>query len=560
MENDESNSKKLESFYNDSNLWKTYFRISVPVIILMLSTASYSLIDSIISTIYVDGATFFNNPNLNAADVLSIVTPFIIFMFTISYLFVVGVGLFLPNALGKKDFKIAHKIIGEGISLSLIFGIFTILLFYFLAEPWMNFFANKNDAITDEAIQQGIIYMQITTIAVAFNGIRDVIVRALRVEGKNISSALIPIIAIPVNLGLDIVFMNPDICGMGLEGAAWATVIGAFVGAFVGIIYSVYLNFKNNTYISFNLKYWIPSWAISVVIMQYGFSSFYYRTTIMFFILSYVYFLNLLDGQLQDEGVIASFNKYSTASIQIIIFGNAVASGIGQGGSVILAYHYGKKNYDVVDKGLKISFIYNIIGEGIVAIIMIALSTLIMEIYDVNIFGPVNNPGSDQLDLYANYFRLTIIGLPLILLQTPETMFYGLRKKPKILACHATLANVIIGPFLFWAMYQTVDVSAAATNPNLIFTYFSSMLIIGFVQIITTAPFMSYAYQTIGDEKTTLLKYWKAKFIKKNYFNINFPSYDYKFWSLDFFKKNNNLEETKNNIDKKDDKNEKRKK
>ncbi|AHK22302.1 MATE efflux family protein [Candidatus Hepatoplasma crinochetorum Av] len=564
MENDENNSKKLESFYNDSNLWKTYFRISVPVIILMLSTASYSLIDSIISTIYVDGATFFNNPNLNAADVLSIVTPFIIFMFTISYLFVVGVGLFLPNALGKKDFKIAHKIIGEGISLSLIFGIFTILLFYFLAEPWMNFFANKNDAITDEAIHQGIIYMQITTIAVAFNGIRDVIVRALRVEGKNISSALIPIIALPVNLGFDIIFMNPNIGGMGLEGAAWATVIGAFVGAFAGVAYSIYLNFKSDTYISFNLKYWVPTWAISIVIMQYGFSSFYYRATIMFFILWYVYFLNLLDGQLQEEDVVSSFNKYSTASIQIIIFGNAVASGIGQGGSVILAYHYGKKNYDVVDRGLKISFIYNIVAEGIVVIIMLALSSLIMEIYDVNIFGPINDPGSDQLSLYSNYFKLTIIGLPLILLQTPETMFYGLRKKPKILACHATLSNVVVGPLLFWAMYQTIDISAAASNPNLIFPYFSSMIIIGFVQIIVTAPFMSYAYQTIGDEKTTLLKYWKAKFIKKNYFNVNFPSYDYKFWSLAFFKKkekeNDNSEETKNNINTKENKNEKRKK
>jgi hypothetical protein len=75
---------------------------------------------------------------------------------------------------------------------------------------------------------------------------------------------------------------------------------------------------------------------------------------------------------------------------------------------------------------------------------------------------------------------------------------------------------------------------------------------------------MSYAYQTIGDEKTTLLKYWKAKFIKKNYFNVNFPSYDYKFWSLAFFKKkekeNDNSEETKNNINTKENKNEKRKK
>jgi Na+-driven multidrug efflux pump len=84
----------------------------------------------------------------------------------------------------------------------------------------MNFFANKNDAFTEEAINQGVLYMQITTLAVAFNGIRDVIVRALRVEGKNIPSALIPIIALPVNLGFDVIFMNPNLLGMGLEGAA----------------------------------------------------------------------------------------------------------------------------------------------------------------------------------------------------------------------------------------------------------------------------------------------------------------------------------------------------
>ncbi|BDV03457.1 MAG: hypothetical protein HPPSJP_1780 [Candidatus Hepatoplasma scabrum] len=536
MEKIDEGNKKLDSFYNDSNLWKTYFRISIPVIILMLSTASYSLIDSIIATVYVDGETFFGSETLNAADVLSIVTPFVVFMFTISYLFVVGVGLFMPIVLGKKDFKIAHKIIGEGMSLSIIFGLLTILLFYFLAEPWMNFFAKKNDGITDEAISQGIIYMQITTLAVAFNGVRDVIVRALRVEGKNIPSALIPIIALPVNLGFDVIFMNPNLVGMGLEGAAYATVIGAFVGALAGILYAVYLNYKRDTYISFNLRYWTLTWTISTTIMLYGFSSFYYRATIMFFILWYVYFLNLLDGQLKDAGTVASFNKYSTASIQTIFFVNAVASGFAQGGSVILAYHYGKKNYDIVDRGLKISFIYNILAEGIVVIFMLSFARYIMQVYDVNIFSPIDNPQPDQLSLYANYFRLTVLGLPLVLLQTPETMFYGLRKQPRILAIHSTVANVLVGPFLFWVMYQTIDVQSAATNPNLIFPYFTSMIIIGIVELTITSPFMSYSYYTIGDEKTTLLQYWKHKFIKKDYQNPYFDNNNHKFWSLDFIK------------------------
>lgn len=559
MDNNTEKNKKLDSFYSNPNLWKTYFRISVPVIILMLSTASYSLIDSIISTVYIDGATFFGNESLNAADVLSVATPFIVFMFTISYLFVVGVGLFIPIVLGKRDFQIAHKIIGEGMTLSIIFGILTILVFYFLSEPWMNFFANKNDFITDEAIDQGVLYMQITTLAVAFNGIRDVIVRSLRVEGKNIPSALIPIIALPVNLGFDVIFMNPNLVGMGLEGAAWATVIGAFVGALAGILYAVYLNFKNDTYISFNLKYWIPSWRISSTIMIYGFSSFYYRTTIIFFILWYVYFLNLLDGQLEDQGTVASFNKYSTASIQTIFFVNAVASGFGQGGSVLLAYHYGHKNFDTVERGLKISFIYNIVSEGVVVIFLLAFASYIMQLYDVNVFSSIDPPATDQLSLYSNFFRLTILGLPLVLLQTPETMFYGLRKQPRILAIHSTISNVIVGPFLFWVMYQTVDISSAINNPHSLFPYFTSMVLIGVVELAITSPFMSYSYHTIGDEKITLLQYWKQKYIKKNYQNPNFTEKKHKFWSFDFIKNKeiNNTIEDKEQKKKNDKKNKK---
>lgn len=559
MDNNTEKNQKLDTFYSNPNLWKTYFRISVPVIILMLSTASYSLIDSIISTAYIDGSAFFGSENLNAADVLSVATPFIVFMFTISYLFVVGVGLFIPIVLGKKDYQVAHKIIGEGMTLSIVFGALTILVFYFLSEPWMNFFANKNDAFTEEAINQGVLYMQITTLAVAFNGIRDVIVRALRVEGKNIPSALIPIIALPVNLGFDVIFMNPNLLGMGLEGAAWATVIGAFVGALAGILYAVYLNFKNDTYISFNLKYWTPSWKISSTIMIYGFSSFYYRTTIIFFILWYVYFLNLLDGQLAEQGTISSFNKYSTASIQTIFFVNAVASGFGQGGSVLLAYHYGHKNYDVVERGLKISFVYNILAESVVVIFLLAFASYIMQIYDVNVFSSIDPPTSDQLGLYSNFFRLTILGLPLVLLQTPETMFYGLRKQPRILAIHSTISNIIIGPFLFWVMYQTIDISSAASNPNLLFPYFTSMVIIGIVELAITSPFMSYSYHTIGDEKTTLLQYWKQKYINKNYQNPNFTDKKHKFWSLDFIK-NKEINGEKNENKKEKNKNDQKRK
>ena len=123
----------------------------------------------------------------------------------------------------------------------------------------MNFFAKHNDTLTQEAIDQGVLYIRITLFAVAFNGVRDVIIRAMRVEGKNLSSAIIPIIALPINLAFDIIFMHPKILGMGLGGAGLATVIGAFVGAAIAVIYAFILSTKDNTYISFGYRKMIPT-------------------------------------------------------------------------------------------------------------------------------------------------------------------------------------------------------------------------------------------------------------------------------------------------------------
>ena len=91
--------------------------------------------------------------------------------------------------------------------------------------------------------------------------------RFLQATGKTMFSTIAQVAGAVTNIVLDYVFIFP--LGMGVAGAAWATVIGQFVSLFIAIGFHYFTNKE----ISGHPKYMKPSWIIIKNIYQIGISA-----------------------------------------------------------------------------------------------------------------------------------------------------------------------------------------------------------------------------------------------------------------------------------------------
>ncbi len=230
--------------------------MSLPMMISMLVQALYNVVDSF----------FVAKISQDALNAVSLSFPVQNVLIGVAVGTGVGVNALLSRSLGEKDLESANHAAGNGLLLALISGLVAVAAGLTLPRA---FFRIQTDI--PGIVEQGTEYLTICTTCSMGVMLGIMFERLLQSTGKTVFTmcaqgvgALTNIILDPILIfgrGLDWQGENPlaRFCseygmGLGVAGAAWATVAGQIVGAVLGLIFNLAVNRE----LTFSFKYLKP--------------------------------------------------------------------------------------------------------------------------------------------------------------------------------------------------------------------------------------------------------------------------------------------------------------
>ncbi len=330
-------------------LKKLLWGMGLPMIVSMVLQALYNVVDSVfVANMEGTGAL--------ANEALTYAFPIQILIIAIGVGTGVGLNALLSKSLGEGDSEKVNKVAGNGIFLSLVIYL-VFLVFGLFGSNWFISLFTQNE----EVIKMGGSYLKICS-SLSLGSIGFTIYeRFLQATGKTMYSTIAQISGAVVNIVFDYVFIFP--LGMGVSGAAWATVFGQFVSLFIAMI----LHYTKNKEINGNLKYIKPSGGIIKGIYVIGISA-----AIMQALLSVMMAgMNIILGMANANPtvLVGSFGIYYKIQ-QIALFS---CFGLSNTIITILSFSYGMKDKQRSKSCIK----YGIIDTIIVAFIITILFEII---------------------------------------------------------------------------------------------------------------------------------------------------------------------------------------
>ncbi|HBS02435.1 MAG TPA: MATE family efflux transporter [Firmicutes bacterium] len=407
--------KKIRDLGSDS-IGKLLFSFAVPAVSSLLISSLYNLVDQI----------FIGNSRLgylgNAATGLAF--PIIVIAQAFAWWFSDGCASYLSICQGKKDTTKAAKAIGT--SLTLIFVVSGILMTVCLsfAEPILGLFGG-----TENTLPLAVSYLKILAWFFPLFLFQNAINGVIRCDGSPLYSMIAVGSGAVVNIILDPVFIY--VLDAGIEGAAWATVIGQVVAFFVSLAYL----FFSKTF-RLKAKDFIPDFSAFKEPLILGLSTLITQFAVVAISLS-------SNASLAKWGPSSPYGAdipISVMSIQTKVFSFVVniAIGIVLGGTPIVGYNIGAKNEKRVKKTYMLTLIWSMAFS--------MLFFLVDEIYPDAFILPFGD-GGEQSALYMEYarklFRLMLGSIPLTVFIKMTSLFFQSAGKP-FLAILSSLSRDIL--------------------------------------------------------------------------------------------------------------------
>ena len=210
---------KYEERLGTASMLPLILKMALPGFAAQLINLLYSIVDRV----------FIGHIELIGTDALAGigVTSSIIILISAFSQIVGGGGAPLASiALGKGDRERAHRILGNGFSLLVLFAVVTSGITYIFMEPLLRLIG-ASDATIGYATDYLSVYLTGTLFVMFATGLNSFI----NAQGRPGISMIAVIIGAILNIGLDPLFIY--VFGMGVTGAALATVISQAVSAFI---------------------------------------------------------------------------------------------------------------------------------------------------------------------------------------------------------------------------------------------------------------------------------------------------------------------------------------
>lgn len=317
-----------------SKLLKSF---AIPSIISMLVSSLYNIVDQIFIG---QGVGYLGNAATNVAFPLTTIT------LAISLLIGIGSASRFSLYLGAQENDKARHVIGNGIMAMLISSVIYVILVFLFLTPLMRAFG-----ATDRILPYALQYTSITTLGAPFLIGTNVLSNMIRADGSPKYSMACMLVGAVMNTILDPIFIF--IFGMGVAGAAWATVIGQ-VGSFV--VGAIYL--KNFKHVQLERKDFHFSLHQTLEMAAIGISASINQCAILVVQI-------VLNNSLVYYGQFSVYGQdIPLAACGIVMKVNsilmAVIIGISQGTQPIVGFNYGAKSYERVRQTLRLSLSYGL--------------------------------------------------------------------------------------------------------------------------------------------------------------------------------------------------------
>lgn len=360
---------------------KLIWKLGLPMIASMVLQALYNVVDSVF-------VANMQGSGVLANEALTIAFPVQILIIAIGVGTGVGLNALLSKGLGKGAIDEVNAAAGNGIFLIGVIFLPFLIFGLFFSELFISLFTSD-----PEVLRMGTEYLRICTCFSLGSIGFTVYERFLQATGKTAFSTLAQISGAAVNIVLDYVFIFP--LGLGVAGAAWATVIGQFVSLFM----AMGLHYGLNREISGSLKYIKPSGRIIGKIYKTGVSA-----AIMQALLSVMMAgMNAILGTAAVDSavLVGSFGIYYKIQ-QIALF-----SAFGLSNTIITILSY---NYGAADKARSTDCIKNGIFASVVVSLII---TVLFELFALplsKLFALTEGSSSVLTEVCARATRLASIG------------------------------------------------------------------------------------------------------------------------------------------------------
>ena len=307
---------------------KLLVSMSVPIMLSMLVQALYNIVDSV----------FVSRLSENALNAVGLAFPVQNLMIAVATGTGVGINALLSKSLGEKKFERANLTASNGVFL----GVCSAAVFALLGALFSRtFFLVQTDVA--EIVDGGAAYIQVCTVCSFGLFIAISIERLLQATGRTVYSMITQMVGAVINIIFDPIFIFG--LGMGVVGAAWATVLGQVAGAALG----VWFNARRNPEITLSFRRFRPSGDIIRRIYSVGIPSIIMASigSVMTFGLNKI----LIGFTTTATAVLGVYFKLQSFVFMPIF-------GLNNGMVPIVAYNFGARKPERRVKTVKLSVLY----------------------------------------------------------------------------------------------------------------------------------------------------------------------------------------------------------
>ena len=317
-------------------VYKLMIQMGIPMILSMALQAVYNIMDSA----FVGNMKEGSEATLNA---LTLVFPVQMLMVAIAIGTGVGTNALLARTLGQGDSKKAAMVAGN----SLFLGVIIYVICFLFGIIGVNAYISSQTA-NPEVLSMGTSYLKICCVlsfGIVFFSLFE---KLLQATGRSLYSTIGQVAGAVINIILDpiMIYGIGPVPKMGVEGAAYATVIGQIASAVLLFVFHIKLNKE----FEHGFKYMKPDGKIIKEIYAIGLPAIIAQALMSIM----VYVMNLiLKFDASAQTAYGLFYKVQ----QFVLF---LAFGLSDAITPILAFAYGMRRKKRIQDGMKYGIIFTI--------------------------------------------------------------------------------------------------------------------------------------------------------------------------------------------------------
>ena len=303
---------------------KLMISMAVPSIIAQIINILYSIVDRI----YIG---HIKSVGMEALTGVGVTFPIITLISAFSAFVGAGGAPLAAIWLGKGDRKRAEKILGNGVTLLVLFTVILMAFFYTFEKPLLYLFGASNATIK-YAVSYISIYLAGTIFVELALGLNAFIIS----QGQSRTAMMAVLIGAASNIILDPIFIFA--LGMGVRGAAYATVISQALSA----LWTVGFLISKKSSLAIKWQSMKPDLSIIGSVMTLGISPFIMRATESLISIVLNHGLQKYGGDIYVGSL--------TIMQSVMQMYSAPLGGFTQGVQPIISYNFGAGNFDRVKK------------------------------------------------------------------------------------------------------------------------------------------------------------------------------------------------------------------